>query len=245
MPLGQAEALAEVPAVRAPGLGGHRVSRSRTATAVDREALRHYVSGSQIMTPATLSSRASAYLASLARRDTPTLDEVRRRYDQHGVTLRPVWAAFHHRYAGLVLPLGRASAVLGLVHDGSPWLPAQGFDYETDASGTLVTCADAHPSFDFWLDATGQLLAVGAGGPSSSFEKYLEQRALGAALGADWILDRDTPETEVLALIEHAAPEPTTSDAYSTWFLLDDRVIMDSALSAKQGARRFTCWRKR
>jgi hypothetical protein len=193
----------------------------------------------------TLSTRAQTYLSTLHRGECVAMSEVRRRYDALELELLPAWTEFHTAFGGFELPLGLESANLGLVHGNSSWCPELGFDYDVSSEGTLVTCADAHPSFDFWLDESGSLLASGAGGQTESFSKYIEQRALIASLGPEWHLDLATSPTELEQIIHLLAePDLSASDRHSTWFHGNEWLISKREEFVRRGARRITAWHR-
>jgi hypothetical protein len=125
-----------------------------------------------------LSFRALGYLATLHRDPPVPVEQVARALERAGSPLRPSWLDFHERYAGYREPLGRETAVLGIVHAESYWLPPGEASIEIQGDGRAsVSCAEVHGSFDYRLFDDGSFRSYGGGGPCASFEVKIEQNA--------------------------------------------------------------------
>lgn len=126
-----------------------------------------------------ISDRAHAFLTTLRRRPSVSVETVIAKFSQFGIRLPDSLIQFHVDFGGYVIPLGFEEAILGLVHDEARFLGENGFDFEVENGELFVACADAHPSYDFWLSSNGSLAGLGNGGPYVSFEEYVENLAAG------------------------------------------------------------------
>lgn len=125
-----------------------------------------------------LSPRAQSYLATLRRHPAVPVDEVAKALDRAGAPPYPAWLDFHERYAGFEEPLGRESAIFGIVHAHSYWLkPGEASVEKEDDGRHSVACAEVHGSFDYRLYEDGSFTSFGGGGPCETFDVKIEQNA--------------------------------------------------------------------
>jgi hypothetical protein len=169
------------------------------------------------------SERATAFLRTLPRKPHVSVADAERRLRDSEIEVVDSWLETHERYAGFVQPLLLETATWGIVHDQPEHLPADGFDFDTDPTDSLIACADAHPSFDYWLDASGAFLGIGSGGPCDSFTTYVEQLALFADHG--WIPLAPDVAARAAGRTLGMPPDPAPSDSHRTWWVLPDLLI--------------------
>src|SRR5690242_5329307 len=107
--------------------------------------------------------RLQRYLATLERRPFVTdLARVAAAIRSLGIPAEEWILSVHARFAGYVEPLGlQDEAVYGIFHERSRWLGREGIGGDYDPGDWLVSCADAHPSYDFNLYCDGSFLGCG------------------------------------------------------------------------------------
>jgi hypothetical protein len=126
-----------------------------------------------------LSSRALSYLETLRRRPAVAVEQVADAIRRAGCEPYPAWLDFHERYAGYEDPLGRETAILGIVHAESFWLEPGEASVDQDREGRWsVVCAEVHGTFDYRLHDDGHFTSFGGGGPTESFDIKIEQDAV-------------------------------------------------------------------
>ncbi len=185
-----------------------------------------------------LSKRARSYLASLERRAAVPTRDVEAAIVRAGYEPFPAWLAYHDAYAGYVEPLGRESAVLGLVHGASHWLAAGEAEVDLWDDGALViTCADVHPSFAYTLFSDGHFWSSGGAGECATYDVKVEQS--GAFVektrdGRDWkrivrpMVDNPSGLTRLREALG-AARVDEASDVYNETWVARDAMWLEGA----------------
>jgi hypothetical protein len=123
-----------------------------------------------------LTERAERYLARLQRIPPVPVSTVEKVIRDRGQKYFDSWLSFHDRYAGYVEPLGRDTAIWGIVHAQSHWIkPGHAIvEKEPHENVWYVTCAEVHPSYNYLLDDQGEFL----GRPAQSFDIKVERNAI-------------------------------------------------------------------
>ena len=171
-----------------------------------------------------LTSRARSYLVTLERRPAVPLARVVEALARAGCPPLAPWLDFHERYAGIVDPLGRDEAVLGLVHAAPYWRRANEVDVDEEGGERQILCAEVHGSYDYTLDESGAFRSYGGGGPCVSFDVKVEQDAViwdakrdGRAWMFAWKVTRVPPVgLGPLRELVKAEAVPEASDRFST-----------------------------
>lgn len=125
-----------------------------------------------------LTERAQKYLQTLKRVEAVPTPEVAGSLRSQGAPVVPAWLDFHDRYAGYIEPIGRDTAIWGLMHreamfvdDGKVVLD---HIVEDGVDQWFALCADVHGSYRYELDDTGTFW----GSPARSFDVKVERNAL-------------------------------------------------------------------
>ena len=121
-----------------------------------------------------LSDRAQKWLNTLKREPAVSTEELKVALERIECPAFESWLEFHEKFAGYVQPLGDDHAKWGLIHAQAQWMPDGGVDAEIDGEMWLISCADAHPSYQYILEDNGHFL----GGPSERFDIQVERFAL-------------------------------------------------------------------
>jgi hypothetical protein len=125
-----------------------------------------------------LTPRAEKYLTTLRRHPAVPVERVAEALRRAGCAPNPIWLDFHERYAGYQEPLGNESAIFGIVHADSYWIPPGEACVEEENGRYSVMCAEVHGSFDYRLEDDGAFSSCGGGGPCASFDGKIEQNAV-------------------------------------------------------------------
>lgn len=126
-----------------------------------------------------LSPRAQAFLAALRRHPAVPVSQVADAIREAGCAPYDTWLDFHERYAGYEQPMGRDTAIWGIVHANSYWIGPGKASVKRKSDGTWTAiCAEAHGSYDFRLYQDGTFTSYDGGGPCANFDVNVEQLAL-------------------------------------------------------------------
>jgi hypothetical protein len=174
--------------------------------------------------------RAQKFLATLERtRPIPT-KEVEAIILRQGFPCFPPWLEFHERYAGYIEPIGRDTAVWGLIHRESHWhTPGEAtIDHFEENDEWEIICAEVHPSYNYTLNQAGEF----GDGRAISFDVKVERNALGASFSARgpsrYLQPADLADPALSERIRKWMPsalDKAASDKYRRYYA-DDRLLV-------------------
>lgn len=182
-----------------------------------------------------LTKRAQDYLLTLERRPAPPTREVEQTLKGNGSPCFEPWLAFHESYAGYVEPLGRDTAVWGLVHEQGRWVDAgrASVDKEPHEELWYVVCADVHPSYSYKLDHLGEFL----GQPAVSFDVKVERNALTVEFmsrGKTRYLVRELKDPACIEeFLKGSKVDPHTGDRYARYHVSPRYLLKEDVESGK------------
>jgi len=180
-----------------------------------------------------LTKRAQDYLRTLARRPAIPASEVERILKGAGSPCFDPWLAFHESYAGYVEPLGRDTAVWGLVHEQGHWIAPGGASVEKEPhdKAWYIVCADVHPSYSYKLDHLGEFL----GEPAVSFDVKVERNALVVDFMSRgktrYLIQELKDPTRIKELLEGSAIDPHTADKFARYHVSTRYLLKEDAES--------------
>lgn len=192
-----------------------------------------------------LSPRGRAFLAALRRHPAVPVTRVAEAIREAGCPVFDIWLDFHERYAGYEEPMGKDTAIYGIVHTDSYWLVPGKVWVKKAVNGTWsVACAEAHGSYDFRLYQDGCFRSFDGGGPCETFDVNMEQHALiweVKKTGRIWTCDRPkVPAGGLEAFREAVEAERVAeaSDRFNTVWKGRDAIWFESP----DGAGRIELW---